>query len=82
MKKSMDMTVEGSRGRGRPKMTWEKVVERDMKVRGLVRNDAKDVVKWEGSVMRSKRLTPTRVGKNGLKMFVVVVVVSSAGQRM
>ena len=28
------------------KMTWEKVVERDMKVRGLVRNDAKDGVKW------------------------------------
>ena len=27
-------------------MTWEKVVERDMKVRGLVRNDAKDGVKW------------------------------------
>ena len=46
MKKSMDMTVEGSRGRGRPKMTWEKVVERDIKVRGLVRNDAKDGVKW------------------------------------
>ena len=36
------MTVEGRRGRGRPKMTWEKVVERDMKVRGLVRNDAND----------------------------------------
>ena len=46
VKKSMEMTVEGSRGRGRPKMTWEKVVERDMKVRGLVRNDAKDGVKW------------------------------------
>ena len=42
VKKSMEMTVEGSRGRGRPKMTWEKVVERDMKVRGLVRNDTKD----------------------------------------
>ena len=28
VKKSMKMTVEGSRGRGRPKMTWEKVVER------------------------------------------------------
>ena len=27
VKKSMEMTVEGSRGRGRPKMTWEKVVE-------------------------------------------------------
>ena len=46
VKKSMVMTVEGSRGRGRSKMTWEKVVERDMKVRGLVRNDAKDRVKW------------------------------------
>ena len=44
--KSMEMTVEGSRGRGRPKMTWEKVVGRDIKVRGLVRNDAKGRVKW------------------------------------
>ena len=42
VKKSMEMTVKGSRGRRRPKMTWEKVVEKDMKVRGLVRNDAKD----------------------------------------
>ena len=46
VKKSMEMTVEGSRGRGRPKMTLEKGVERDMKVRGLVRNNAKDGVKW------------------------------------
>ena len=43
IKKSMEITVEGSRGRGRPKMTWEKVVKRDMKVGGLVRNDG---VKW------------------------------------
>ena len=42
VKKTMEVTVEGSRGRERPKMTWEKVVERGMKVRGLVRNDAKD----------------------------------------
>ena len=75
VKKSMDMTVEGSRGRLRPKMTWEKVVERDMKVRGLVRNDAKDGVKWRALSWGAKGLTPTRVGKNGLKMFVVVVVV-------
>ena len=46
VKKSMEMTVEGSRGRGRTKITWEKVVERDMKVRGLERNDTKDGVKW------------------------------------
>ena len=44
VKKSMEM--KGAEvGKG-PKMTWEKVVERDMKVRGLVRNDAKDGVKW------------------------------------
>ena len=35
VKKSMEMTVEGSRGKGRPKMTWEKVIKRDMKARGL-----------------------------------------------
>ena len=40
VKKSMEMTVEGSRGRGTPKITWEKMVERHE--RGLVRNDAKD----------------------------------------
>ena len=44
-----------------------------MKVRGLVRNDAKRWSEMEGSVMGSKGLTPTRV-KNGLKMFVVVVL--------
>ena len=38
--------LEGCRGRGKPKMTWEKVVNRDMKVRGLVINDAKNGVKW------------------------------------
>ena len=68
VKKSMDMTVEGSRGRGRPKMTWEKVVERDMKVRGLVINDAKAGVKW------SKRLTPTRVGKMASKCLLLLLL--------
>ena len=54
VKKSMEMTVEGRRGRGRPKMTWEKVVERDMKVRGLMRNDAKDGVKWRALLWGAK----------------------------
>ena len=76
VKKSMDMTVEGSRGRGRPKMTWEKVIERDMKVRGLVRNDAKDRVKWR-ALHGEQKVNSHESGKNGLKMFVVVVVVDS-----
>ena len=74
VKKSMEMTVEGNRGRGRPKMTLEKVVERDMKVRGLVRNDAKDGVKWRALSWGTKANSHNS-GKNGLKMFVVVVVV-------
>ena len=74
VKKSMDMTVEGSRGRGRPKMTWEKVAERDMKVRGLVRNDTKGGVKWRALSWGAKA-NSHKSGKNGLKMFVVVVVV-------
>ena len=74
VKKSMEMTVKGSRGRGRLKMTWEKMVERDMKVRGLMKNNAKDGVKMEGSVMGSKRLTPTSE-KNGLKIFVCLFIV-------
>ena len=58
VKKSMDMTVEGSRGRRRPKLTWKKVIERDMKVRGLVRNDAKDGVKWRALSWEAKGLLP------------------------
>ena len=54
VKKSMEMTVEESRDRGRLKLTWEKVVERDMKVRGLVRNDAKNGVKWRALLWGAK----------------------------
>ena len=79
MKKSMEMTVEGSRGRGRPKMTWEKVVERDMKVRGFVRNDAKDGVKWR-ALSWEQKANSHKSGKNGLKMSVVVVVLSIVHQ--
>ena len=35
-------------------MTWEKVVERDMKVRGLVINGRKGWSEMEGFVMGSK----------------------------
>ena len=43
-----------------------------MKVRGLVRNDAKDVVKWR-AVMGNKRLTPTTVGKIASKYLLLLL---------
>ena len=69
VKKNMEMTAEGSRGRGRPKMTWEKVVEGDMKVRGLVRNDA------IGLCHGKQKANSHNSEKNSLKMFVVVVII-------
>ena len=45
-----------------------------MKVRGLVRNDAKDQVKWRTFVMGSKRLTPTRVGKMASKCLLLLLL--------
>ena len=45
-----------------------------MKVRGLVRNDAKDGVKWRGLCHGEQKANSHKSGKNGLKMFVVVVV--------
>ena len=46
VKKCFQMQVEGTRSRGRLKLTWEQAVEQDMKAHGLKREDAKDMVKW------------------------------------
>ena len=35
-------------------MTWEKVVERDMKARGLERKDAEDRAKWRALLWGAK----------------------------
>ena len=48
VRKSMNIIVVGNRGRGRPKLTWGRVVERDMNLKGLRREDAQDRVKWRG----------------------------------
>ena len=45
-----------------------------MKVRDLVRNDAKDGVKWRAHYGEQKA-NSHKSGKNGLKIFVVIVVV-------
>ena len=43
--KAMKMTVDGVK-RGRPKKGWQEVVEQDMKMRGLERNEAAERWKW------------------------------------
>ena len=46
VKKIMSFEVEGKRGRGRPRMTWSQVVEKDMRECRLKREDAKDRERW------------------------------------
>ena len=38
--KALKFEVSGSRGRGRPKQTWKKQVENEMKKNGVVKEDA------------------------------------------
>jgi len=42
VKKCMEYEVEGGRPRGGRKKTWREIVEKDCKVRGLIREDAMD----------------------------------------
>ena len=45
VRKCMSLEVEGARGRGRPRMTWSQVVDRDMRECGLWRDGVHDRVK-------------------------------------
>jgi len=42
----LEYEVEGSRPRGRPKMTWKEVVGEDCQARKLNKEDAVDHCKW------------------------------------
>jgi len=46
VEKDMDFVVEGAKPRGRPKRTWEEVVERDMKSLKIIKEDALICSKW------------------------------------
>ena len=50
VKCSMTRDVVGTRLKGRPKLTWQKTVERDMKLRGLNREDALDRKLWRSKI--------------------------------
>ena len=68
--KALKFEVSGSRRRGRPKQTWKKQVENEMKKNGLVKEDACDGTKWRGVVkttnMKSGQLR--RRGNTGSNM--------------
>jgi len=46
VKKCMEYEVKGSRIRGRPKMTWTEVVEKDCQAHKLNKEDAIDRSRW------------------------------------
>ena len=46
VKKCMEYEVEGPRPRGRPKITWTEVAEKDCQARELNNEDAVDRCKW------------------------------------
>ena len=48
----MTLKIEVSGSRGRPKQTWKKQAENEMKKNGLVKEDACDRTKWRGVVQR------------------------------
>ena len=63
VKKIMSFEVEGKRGRGRPRMTWSQVVERDMRECGLKREDATDRERWRRLLGRADSQPLRKQGK-------------------
>jgi len=61
VKCSMTRKVVGTRLKGRPRLTWQKTVERDMKLRGLSREDVLDRNLWRTKIWC--RPTPASLGK-------------------
>ena len=62
-----DLVVEGKRPRGRPRKTWEGVLQEDMKKVGLVREDARDRERWRSMLVKI-RPTPVIQGRRPLKL--------------
>ena len=52
LRKALAYEVDGLRRRGRPKKTWKKQVEEELKKIGLRKEDAPNRAKWRNGVMR------------------------------
>ena len=76
VRRSMEMVIEGKRGVRRPRMTWVKAVESDMRAKGIMREDAEDRTKWRPMSWGAKRLTPTIVGKIASKRLLLLFFVA------
>ena len=50
VKRCRSIIVDGKRERGRPRKTWEQVVEADMKEKNLSRTNAQDRVTWRRKI--------------------------------
>ena len=48
--KCRDLQINGRTGRGRPKTTWNEVVKRDLKARGLNKDLAQDRITWKSNI--------------------------------
>ena len=69
LKKAMMFEVNGPRKRRRPKQTWKKQVEENIKKIGLRVEEATDCARWrEGAIAEGMRCIRTR-GKTGLKLY-------------
>ena len=75
-----NLEVAGSRGRGRPRMTWRARLDGDMKGIGLRPEMAMDREKWRCSIM-GRTSDPHKRGNNGRAVVVAKIVVSSANKQ-
>ena len=60
VKKTLTLVQEKKRGPGRPKNTWKREVEADMRERGLELADAHDKEKWKTAIGKAPVKTPTQ----------------------
>ena len=64
VKRVRDLKVEGKRPRGRPRISWARVLQEDMELTGLSQQTAHDRIRWKAA-LKLKPANPSRRGENG-----------------